>query len=164
MWFLVRSCVMGRGAASFSISIAIALASKVPTQIGMTVSDATSFRTTIGMFVAGSIMSPRIRTSTSMDSPPAVLLDGYANQAVGKCAGNFHLEVASRSRSNLLRTDEIHWLVLTAASRYLSSGRVLIFNHYFQNMPYLFGIVDSLDLPLSIQEHLEPACFFRFWN
>ena len=60
---------MGRGAVIFSISMAIALASKMPTQIGITVSDATSFRTTIGMFVAGSIMSPRIRTSTSMASP-----------------------------------------------------------------------------------------------
>jgi hypothetical protein len=57
---------MGRGAAAFSISIAIAFTSKIPTQIGMTVSDATSFKTTIGMLVAGSIMSPRILTSISM--------------------------------------------------------------------------------------------------
>ena len=66
MRFLVRSWVIGRGAETFSISIAMALASKMPTQIGITVSDATSLSTTMGILVAGSIISPRILTSISM--------------------------------------------------------------------------------------------------
>ncbi len=66
--FLARSWVIGRGAAIFSISMAIALASKIPTQIGITVSEATSLSTTMGIFVAGSIINPRILTSISMAS------------------------------------------------------------------------------------------------
>ena len=64
--FLVRSWVIGRGAAIFSISMAMAFASKIPTQIGMTDSEATSLSMTMGIFVEGSIMSPRILTSMSM--------------------------------------------------------------------------------------------------
>ncbi len=59
---------MGRAAVIFSISSAIALASKMPTQIGITASEPTSFSTTIGMFVEGSIIKPRIRTSISIRS------------------------------------------------------------------------------------------------
>ena len=39
----------GRAAVIFSISSAIALASKIPTQIGITASNPTSFNTTIGV-------------------------------------------------------------------------------------------------------------------
>ncbi len=80
----MRSCVIGRSAAAFSISEKMACASKMPTQIGITVSDATSLSTTIGMLVAGSIINPRIRTSTSMSSLSCVntCLDGFASQTV----------------------------------------------------------------------------------
>jgi hypothetical protein len=40
--------------------------------MGMTVSEATSLSTTMGMLVVGSIISPRIRTSISMASLPFV--------------------------------------------------------------------------------------------
>src|ERR1700733_12023815 len=40
----------------------------MPTQMGSTCALATSFRMTIGMFVTGSIISPRIFISTSMAS------------------------------------------------------------------------------------------------
>src|SRR5260370_28757929 len=62
--FLIRSCVIGRGVFTFSISSAIAFASYTPTQIGNTVSPATSLRITIGIFVTGSINRPRIVIST----------------------------------------------------------------------------------------------------
>src|SRR5215472_2831827 len=66
----MRSCVIGRGVETFSISSAMALASYTPTQMGSTVLLPTSLRMTIGMLVTGSIMSPRIFISTSMDLLP----------------------------------------------------------------------------------------------
>ncbi len=56
--FFIRSWVMGRGGETFSISSAMALASKTPTQIGSTESLSTSLRTMIGMLVVGSSISP----------------------------------------------------------------------------------------------------------
>ena len=53
-----RSCVIGRGVATFSIWSAIAFASKMPTQIGSTRCPSLSRRITIGMFVMGSTISP----------------------------------------------------------------------------------------------------------
>ena len=73
MRFLVRSCVIGRDADTFSISLKIAFASKIPTQIGMTVSEATSLSTTMGILVDGSIIRPRILTSTDPASGSARL-------------------------------------------------------------------------------------------
>src|ERR1700739_5030885 len=95
MRFLVRSWVIGRGADTFSISIAMALASKIPTQMGITVSEPTSLSTTICMFVDGSIIKPRIRTSMSMGAPLATTLDGLTDEAVGKCVCDFHLHIGT---------------------------------------------------------------------
>ena len=63
-----RSCVIGRGVATFSICSAIALASKSPTQIGSTRWPSLSRRMTIGMLVIGSTISPLIVISISMAS------------------------------------------------------------------------------------------------
>ena len=48
----------------------MALASWTPTQIGRTVSLPWSFSTTMGMFVTGSIINPRIFISTSIVALP----------------------------------------------------------------------------------------------
>src|SRR6185437_1962127 len=122
---------MGRGAAIFSISIAMALASKIPTQIGITVSDAISLSTMMGMLLAGSIIRPRILTSTSM-SPP-FFLDSLAHETVWECRGNPHAAVTTRRRSDGLRSGKIHRLVLAAAAHDLAPRRVLALNHYFHN-------------------------------
>src|SRR3954469_7593327 len=53
-----RSCVIGRGVAMFSICSAMALASKIPTQIGRTFCPSLSRRITIGVFVTGSTIRP----------------------------------------------------------------------------------------------------------
>ena len=66
--FLRRSCVIGRGVTTFSISSAMALASYTPTQIGRIPLPQASFRITMGMFVIGSIIRPRIFISTSTGS------------------------------------------------------------------------------------------------
>src|SRR5712692_11650115 len=58
MTFRSRSCVIGRGVDTFSICSAMALASKMPTQIGSTRCPSLSRRITIGMFVMGSTISP----------------------------------------------------------------------------------------------------------
>ena len=60
---------MGRGVVTFSISSAMALASYTPTQMGNTVSLFTSFSTTMGMLLTGSIIKPRIFISTSIADP-----------------------------------------------------------------------------------------------
>src|SRR5579864_7994472 len=67
--FFKRSWVIGRGVDTFSISSAIALASYAPTQIGSTDCPCTSFNTTIGICVTGSIIRPRIFISSSIASP-----------------------------------------------------------------------------------------------
>src|SRR5208337_2441170 len=64
--FFSRSWVMGRGVCTFSISSAMALASYAPTQMGRIACPCTSFSTTIGICVTGSIIRPRTFISTSI--------------------------------------------------------------------------------------------------
>ncbi len=65
-----RSCVIGRGVAMFSICSAMALASKMPTQIGSTFCPSLSRRMTIGVLVMGSTISPLMVISICMASTP----------------------------------------------------------------------------------------------
>src|SRR5580704_4264916 len=130
---------MGRGASIFSISSAIALASKIPTQIGITASDPMSFSTTIGMFVAGSIIRPRIRTSMSIASPglkPSVL-DGFSHKTVRKSSRDLDFKVTSGCRCDWLGAGEIDGLVLTATPGNLPSCGVGTLNHYLNYLPDL---------------------------
>ena len=74
--FFSRSWVIGRGVATFSISRAMALASKTPTQIGRNSPfSVVSRRITTGMFEIGSINSPLISILTMaaprLRRPPA---------------------------------------------------------------------------------------------
>ena len=69
MTFRSRSCVIGRGVEMFSICRAMALASKIPTQIGSTFCPSWSRRITIGMFVIGSTISPLMLISICMVAP-----------------------------------------------------------------------------------------------
>ena len=66
----MRSWVIGRGVAIFSSSSAIALASKMPTQMGSERFSSSSRRMMIGMFDTGSRASPRTFISTHMDTSP----------------------------------------------------------------------------------------------
>src|ERR1700751_5810497 len=90
----------------------------MPPQIGSTAVPCASLSTTIGMFVTGSIMSPRIFISTSIEPSPDIrvwallgahpenacgrykpaqkLSDFFADQAVGSCAGHTHLNILSQ--------------------------------------------------------------------
>src|SRR5688572_22178500 len=77
-----RSWVMGRGVAMFSICSAMALASKIPTQMGSTRSPPLSFRITIGRLVIGSTISPLIVISISMMRSAISTWLNFARQAV----------------------------------------------------------------------------------
>src|SRR5262245_48815913 len=68
--FLMRSWVIGRAGATFSSSSAIALASKMPTQICSDRLSSSSRRMMIGMFETASRASPRTFISTNMRPPP----------------------------------------------------------------------------------------------
>ena len=59
-----RSWVIGRGVSIFSIAMAMALASKMPTQIGRKTPSPTSRRITTGMLETGSIRRPLISILT----------------------------------------------------------------------------------------------------
>src|ERR1039457_472986 len=105
---LIRSCVIGRGVETFSISRAMAFASYTPTQMGSTVLLPTSFRMTIGILVTGSIMSPRIFISTSIGSVPFLdplhhrdrerIGDALTNQRVGTRPRHPHIEIRTHQR------------------------------------------------------------------
>src|SRR5271166_419633 len=139
----------------------MALASKIPTQMGMTVSEAMSLRTTMGMLVAGSIIRPRIRTSISMAPLPwfVLVLDGLAHETVRMRRCNFHLEVASGRRSYQLGASEVDRYVLAATSDNLSSRRVEAFDHHLNDLSQVFGIIHSLNLTLPVKHYLKPTHF-----
>src|SRR5579875_3238901 len=112
---------MGRGPEAFSISMAMARASKSPTQIGSRASPFASLRITMGMFVEGSTIRPRIFISICTASFPWELLpcvskihlyDGFANQAVGQASGHAHFPVAAGGRKNRLCGGEVECLIL----------------------------------------------------
>src|SRR5271165_691592 len=71
----------------------MALASYTPTQIGSTALPFTSFRTTIGMFVTGSIIRPRIFISTSIAALPSRRDQVLTHQAIrtSPCDANVYI-------------------------------------------------------------------------
>src|ERR1700692_1621969 len=93
----------------------------MPTQMGITVSEPTSLSNTMGMLVAGSIMRPRIRTSTSMDSPFCAErlvppLDCFSYQTIWMRCSDPHLHITPWGRRYGLRPGEVDRLVLAAAA------------------------------------------------
>src|SRR5664279_5019799 len=110
------------------------------TQMGSTVSESDSFRSTMGMLVTGSIMSPRILISTSIVVPPAAcpvirLRDTtrkrflfwrplpsahqFSQQAVGERLRHQYRHIAPDSRFSFLIQHEIQRLVLRGAAGHL---------------------------------------------
>src|SRR6267154_6698967 len=156
--------------------------------IGRTVSLPTSFRTTIGMLVTGSIINPRIFISTSIalllslrsetalghscgsDSiapeqrarrviRPRPLLNHHAQQTVGETPGNDHVNIAAHGRHGTLRSGKVQGNVLRGSTNKLPTSLIRTFNHYFINSPYSLFIIDSLDFPLPFLQDLEPLGF-----
>src|SRR5512135_212908 len=82
MMFFSKSWVMGRENLIFSSSLAMAVASSKPIQMGTALSDATSLRIMMGLLVKGSMVNPETVISLSMMPPLAmssgVPFHGYA--------------------------------------------------------------------------------------
>src|ERR1035438_8733442 len=74
---------------------------------------------------------------------------------------DFDLHIAAWRRSDRLRAGKVDRFVLAAASCHLPTGRIESFDHYFNNLPYMLGIIHPLDLPLAIKQYLKPGSFFR---
>src|SRR5213593_3183700 len=104
----IRSCVIGLGVSTFSIWSAIALASKIPTQMGSRVSLVVSCRTTMGELVSGSIIRPLILNSISFmnSSGGWPLLDPAAAQAVGRKARDLDRDEAPHQILGAIEVDD----------------------------------------------------------
>src|ERR1035438_10153555 len=90
---------------------------------------------------------------------PVLILDGFAHQAVGMLRGYFHLKVASGSRRDRLGAGKVHRDILAATSDNLPASRIYAFNHYLHCLPQVPGIIDSLNLPLTVKRNLKPGSF-----
>src|SRR5579871_518549 len=158
--FLIRSCVIGRGVETFSISSAIAFASYTPTHIGSTVSPPTSLRITIGILLTGSIINPRIVISTSIwrDLHPgaeASLYHQFTSQTVGKTARHQYLLVASHLRTDAIRSREVERLILRCPPNPLRLGFISNFNHHFRYRSYVFLVAINLDIALFSHQYVQ---------
>src|SRR5262245_15646044 len=97
MTFRSRSCVIGRGVVTFSICSAMALASKIPTQIGSTRCPSLSRRMTIGVLVMGSTINPLIDISICIAAclPPDTMgtgaFDRHGNRAANPRGRTRHI-------------------------------------------------------------------------
>src|SRR5580698_5565941 len=116
--------------------------------MGNTVSLPASFKITMGMFVTGSIKSPRIFISTSIVIS-YFLYHHFAYQAVGKASSGKRGSIAANSGCHALRGDEIEHLILRSPADPLSAGFVLPFNHDFNNRAEMPLIASLLDFALS---------------
>src|SRR5438552_18492858 len=102
--------------------------------MGRTVSLPESLRITMGIFVTGSIISPRIFISTSIviSSRSNSLYHHFACEAVGTSGGGNYCDIAAHVGNGAFGNSEIHHFVLRSAAAPLGSGFVLPFTHYFK--------------------------------
>src|SRR5258706_5851719 len=144
--------------------------------MGRTALPCTSFRTTIGMFVTGSIIKPRILISTSMASsrfvsttlrpspqyPMWCLVDVYADQAIRR--GTLHLDGYVASEQFRMHREDIH----NAVARRMAAPLVLFprlpFYVYFEFLSKQFFVCFGLNFSLPLHQHSEATASFFFWN
>src|SRR5207302_10942573 len=118
--------------------------------MGRTVSLPESLRITMGIFVTGSIISPRIFISTSIviSSRSNSLYHHFACEAVGKSGGCNHRDIAAHRGNGGVERFETQGFVLPSAADRLGAGLVLPFDHYFK-CPASHGCTSApLDTPL----------------
>src|SRR5437899_3524156 len=109
----------------------------MPTQIGRTASPPESFRITMGMFVTGSIIKPRIFISTSIPDPLLGSDYHFPNQAIGKTCGDANVGIAAHRRLERRRHHKIQRLVLGGATHPLIAGCISSLNHYFSYLAHM---------------------------
>src|SRR5580765_3767584 len=124
--------------------------------MGSTVSLPTSFSTTIGMLVTGSIIKPRIFISTSIH---ALLLDQFAQKTVWKTPGNEHVNITAHGGNCTFRAGKVQGNVLRGTPNHLGPGLVFSFNHYFIDLADASFIVGSLYLALPLLQNLKTLRF-----
>src|ERR1051325_4095111 len=116
---------MGCAVGIFSISSAIALASYIPTQMGRTAPPLTSLSTTIGRFVLGSIISPRIFISTSMfASSLSFSIYRFAHQGIRAGAGHPNIHILPGQVLVPSGTQKVQRLMLRGPADPLAGGFV----------------------------------------
>src|SRR2546427_7091787 len=95
--------------------------------MGRTVSLPESLRITMGIFVTGSIISPRIFISTSIviSSRSNSLYHHFAGEAVGKSGGRKYLDITADSGDGALREFENYHLFFRNAGNPLAAGLLL---------------------------------------
>src|SRR5438874_13823094 len=103
--------------------------------MGRSVSLPESLRITMGIFLTGSIISPRIFISTSIviSSRSNSLYHHFACEAVGKSGGGNYRDIAAHSGNGAFGNFEIHDFVLRSASDPIAAVFILPFNHYLKS-------------------------------
>src|ERR1700689_3114352 len=107
----------------------MACASGTPTQMGRTPVPCVSWRTTTGVLVAGSIIRPRILTSSSMVAS-AALYDLFANETEWCGARDSRLNIFSQKI--LARRSEINDQVARGASGPLAARGMMRVYHQIE--------------------------------
>src|SRR5438876_5556284 len=137
--------------------------------MGRTALPCTSFKTTICMFVTGSIIKPRIFISTSMVSsrflsttlrpspqcPMWRLVDVRADQAVRR--GTLHLDVYVASKQIRMRREDIHNAVARRMAAPLIFFPRLPFHVHFEFPSKQFFVCFALNFSLQLHQHGEAA-------
>src|SRR6266567_4668645 len=143
----------------------------MPTQMGRIEVPPTSFKTTIGMFVTGSIMSPRIFISTSMLPPPSLLLLYYCftRERIRSRAGHadrkiFTCEILPAIRVRIDGVREIERAVLRGPPDPLAGRLVVAFHHRIVYRANERAVATDLDAALQFLEDREPEALFFLGN
>src|SRR3989442_4561925 len=171
MTFRNRSCVIGRGVEIFSICSAMALASKMPTQIGSTRWPSLSRRMTIGMLVMGSTirpsmvisicmaLQPRRRTHACQTSAYLIHPNGTAPHAVR--SGTFDAN-RNRSADPLWRSGQIDDHIAARPSRQLRvAAPARGVDEHHDCLADQLTVQTALNLPLQPLESDDPPRLLR---
>src|SRR5712692_1069030 len=113
--------------------------------IGRTLLPLTSFRITIGIFVTGSIIRPRIFISSSIAPPPSTLhhtRQALSDQRVWTGARHLHRQISPNQRlATAAPMGEVQRPILRRAPDPLSQGLIPALNQH------LFDRADQLGIP-----------------
>src|ERR1700685_474804 len=132
----------------------MACASGTPTQMGRTPVPCVSWRTTTGVFVAGSIIRPRILTSSSM-VVSAASNHLLADETERRGAGDSRLNIFSQKI--LMRRSEINDQVARGAPGPLRARGVMRIHEHLECRADQFIIALDLNLALAILQNREPS-------
>src|SRR5580700_1434164 len=115
-----------------------------------------SRRSTIGMLVDGSTISPRIFISMSIGTP-SLSSDCFSDQTVRKTLRHPHRNIAAGCGHNRLTGSKVQGLILRRAPDHLPARRIMTLNHRFANLAYVLVVIDPLDFALALQQNLKPV-------